>query len=110
MQNQFYTSNFVWLFLSYMEQAQLISERFRDQPLSPLETAKHWVKHVAKNKGAPHLRSVAVELPFYVLYNLDVWAFIVGVAIVTIFLLLKALRASISIVLAIIAKDKLKKV
>lgn len=53
-----------------------MSDRYRDQPRTPLETGMHWVKHVAKNKGAPHLRSVAVELPFYALYNLDVWAFI----------------------------------
>lgn len=61
---------------SYSEQAKLMSDRFRDQPRTPLETGMHWVKHVAKNKGAPHLRSVAVELPFYALYNLDVWTFI----------------------------------
>lgn len=92
-----------------MTQAKLYSELFRDQPLSPLETAKHWVKHVAKNKGAPHLRSVAVDLPFYVLYNLDVWAFIVGVAIAIIFVVSKALQTSMSIVTAILCKDKLKR-
>ncbi|XP_031634976.1 uncharacterized protein LOC116348206, partial [Contarinia nasturtii] len=60
---------------------------FRDQPRTPLETGMHWVKHVAKNKGAPHLRSVAVDLPFFKLYNLDVSAFIFGVIALTLFLL-----------------------
>lgn len=44
------------------------------------------MKHVAKNQGAPHLRSVAVDLPFYALYNLDVWAFLSTAALVGIYL------------------------
>ncbi|KAJ6649556.1 UDP-glucosyltransferase 2 [Pseudolycoriella hygida] len=56
---------------SYAKNAQTISERYRDQLRTPLAIAIHWVKHVAKNKGAPHLRMFAVEMPFYVLYNLD---------------------------------------
>lgn len=94
-----------------MKQAQLYSDRLRDQPVTPLELAKHWVKHVAKNKGAPHFKSVAVELSFFALYNLDVWAFMIGVAILAIILLLKTFRAIISTVLAPFSKseDKLKK-
>lgn len=61
---------------SYTEKAKITSDRYRDQIATPLEIGMHWVKHVAKNKGAPHLRSVAVDLPFYALYNLDVWAFV----------------------------------
>lgn len=64
-----------YFFDSYAHRVKLSSDRFRDQLNTPLETAIHWVKHVAKNKGAPHLKSVAVDLPFYALYNLDVWAF-----------------------------------
>lgn len=76
-----------------------MSERFRDQPLTPLETGMHWVKHVAKNKGAPHLKSVAVDLPFYVLYNWDVWAFILIVITLIILFAMKTVRYGISLVL-----------
>lgn len=41
-----------------------------------METAIYWVQHVAKNKGAPYLRSAAVDLPFYKYYNWDVYGFI----------------------------------
>lgn len=44
----------------------------------------HWVKHVAKNKGAPHLRSVAVDLPFHVYYNLDIYFALLAIAFVLI--------------------------
>lgn len=79
-----------YFFNSYAQRVRLASNRFRDQLNSPLETAMHWVKHVAKNKGAPHLRSVAVILPFYKLYNLDVWAFVLFTVIVVAFLIQKA--------------------
>lgn len=59
--------------------------KIRDQLKTPLETAIHWVKHVAKNKGEKHMRMVAVDLSFYQLYNLDVWAFITFTIFFTIF-------------------------
>lgn len=92
-------------FHSYSEQAKVMSDRFRDQPRTPLETGMHWVKHVAKNKGAPHLRSVAVDLPFYALYNLDVWAFIVIVLALVMFLITKIFMS----ILRTISTKKLKK-
>lgn len=91
-----------------MEQAKLYSDRLRDQPVTPLELAKHWVKHVAKNKGAPHFKSVAVELSFCALYNLDVWAFLIGAVLLAIFLVLKAFRSIISIVAGPSSKSKKK--
>lgn len=95
-------------FFSYTKQAQLISDRFRDQPLTPLETAIHYVKHVAKNKGAPHLRSVAVDLPFYALYNLDVWAFIFFVISTVMFGLIFLTGAIIKVLSPSFWQEKIK--
>ncbi|XP_055297523.1 UDP-glucosyltransferase 2-like [Sitodiplosis mosellana] len=93
---------------SYAEQAKITSDRFRDQPLTPLKTAIHWVKHVAKNKGAPHLKSVAVELPFYKLYNLDVWAFIFSVLALVIYCVIKLIRTIVSFFFKLFSQPKLK--
>ncbi|XP_055304713.1 UDP-glucosyltransferase 2-like [Sitodiplosis mosellana] len=93
---------------SYTENAKLISDRFRDLPRTPLETGMHWVKHVAKNKGAPHFRSVAVDLPIYKLYNLDVWAFIFGVFALAIYSVIKVVRLLIEYVLSSNSPRKLK--
>lgn len=68
----------------------------------------HWVKHVAKNKGASHLRSAAVDLPFYALYNLDVWTFLVAVAITVIVLSMKILHIIESNVMALFSREKIK--
>lgn len=64
-----------------------MSKRLRDRLTTPLETAVHWVKYVAKYKGAPHLRSAAVDIPFYAMYNHDAWigiiiAFVINVKII----------------------------
>lgn len=81
---------------SYAQQAKVTSDRYRDQLRSPLETGIHWVEHVAKNNGAPHLRCVAVELPFYQLYNLDCWAFVLIALYLTVIVLNAAIRMAIS--------------
>lgn len=64
---------------------------------------------MARHKGAPHLRSIAVDLPAYVLYNVDVW-----VAVVALLLLMCSTSWSIWHVISharcfIPAKTKTKK-
>ncbi|XP_066267117.1 UDP-glucuronosyltransferase 2B33-like [Branchiostoma lanceolatum] len=63
----------------YKEKADQISTHLRDQPQSPMERAVWWIEHVIKHGGLPHLRSRAIELPFYQYYLLDVIALIVAV-------------------------------
>lgn len=50
--------------------------------MPPLETAVYWVEYVARHKGAPHLRSAAVGMPYYQYLLLDVVAFLVVVFLV----------------------------
>ncbi|KAJ8972843.1 hypothetical protein NQ314_000007 [Rhamnusium bicolor] len=47
-----------------------------DRPLPPLETAIYWVEYVARHRGAPHMRTAAVNMPFYKYYLIDVIAFL----------------------------------
>ena len=48
----------------------------REQPLQPRDLAVHWVEHVIRHGGAPHLRSVGADLNFFQYYSLDVLAFL----------------------------------
>ncbi|XP_046658304.1 LOW QUALITY PROTEIN: UDP-glycosyltransferase UGT5-like [Homalodisca vitripennis] len=57
---------------SYREKAKDLSERFTDRPMSPLDTAVYWTEYVLRHKGARHLRSPAVDMPWYQLWLLDV--------------------------------------
>lgn len=55
-----------------------MSERYRDQPLTPLETAIYWTEYVVRHKGAPHIRSAGLDLSFFAYHSLDVFATLLG--------------------------------
>ena len=59
----------------------------REQPVPPLDLAVHWVEHVIRHGGAPHLRSVGAELNFFQYYSLDVLAFLLAVLLLALKLL-----------------------
>ncbi|KAL0278683.1 UNVERIFIED_CONTAM: hypothetical protein PYX00_000433 [Menopon gallinae] len=56
----------------YKERADYASKTFRDRPMSSMNSAIYWTEYVIRYKGAPHLRSAAVHLPWYSEYLLDV--------------------------------------
>lgn len=58
---------------SYKLRATEISQRYRDQPMAPLDTAKFWIEYVVRNKGAPHIQSAAQELSFFEYHMIDVY-------------------------------------
>lgn len=57
----------------------------RDQPVQPLDLAVHWIEHVMKHKGAPHLQNAGIKLNWIQSYLLDVIVFIGAVLTVVIF-------------------------
>lgn len=73
-----------------------VSELYKDRPTSPMDTAIYWIEYVIRHKGAHHLRSAAVDLPFYQYLLLDVIAFLLAVFISVIFILYYSLRKCIS--------------
>lgn len=66
-----------------------ISQLFTDRPASALETAVYWVEYVIRHQGAPHLRSIAVDLSWYQYYLVDVIAAFIAALLFTIFILYK---------------------
>ncbi|XP_069697675.1 UDP-glycosyltransferase UGT5-like [Periplaneta americana] len=77
----------------YRENAQSLSRIYRDQPLTPLEQAVFWTEYVIRHKGAPHMRSAALDLAWYQYFLLDVIAFLVlavGSVLLIVFLVLRA--------------------
>lgn len=51
---------------------------FRDRPMSPMQTALFWTEYVLRHKGAPHLRTAAVHMPWYQYECLDVLLILAG--------------------------------
>ncbi|CAI6346704.1 unnamed protein product [Macrosiphum euphorbiae] len=78
----------------YMENAKTASKIFKDRPMSPASQVVYWTEYVLHHKGAPHLRSNAMNLSWYQYYLLD----IIGLILVFIFVVVfVSYRAFISI-------------
>ncbi|XP_035452806.2 UDP-glucosyltransferase 2 [Spodoptera frugiperda] len=61
----------------YAEKAKELSLIHHDRPVKPGVEMVHWVNHVIKTRGAPHLRSPALHVPFYQKMYLDLAAVLV---------------------------------
>lgn len=59
---------------SYMDTIQKTSRIFCDRPMSAMDTAMYWIEYVIRHKGAPLIRSSALDLPWYKYYLLDIIA------------------------------------
>uniref|UniRef100_A0AAG5DJ22 UDP-glucuronosyltransferase n=1 Tax=Anopheles atroparvus TaxID=41427 RepID=A0AAG5DJ22_ANOAO len=57
---------------TYKQNIERVSQVFRDRPLSPLDEAIYWIEYVTRHKGAPQIRSSALDLPWISLALLDV--------------------------------------
>lgn len=67
--------------LRYKKNAVDLSVRYKDRPMSPLDTAVYWTEYVIRHKGAHHLKTAAVHMPWYQYLLLDVIAFLAFVII-----------------------------
>ncbi|VVC43591.1 Hypothetical protein CINCED_3A007776 [Cinara cedri] len=59
---------------TYSKNAKIVLERFRDRQMSPAESVVYWTEYVIRHKGAPHLKSNALNLTWYQYFLLDVIA------------------------------------
>ncbi|XP_016949796.1 UDP-glycosyltransferase UGT4 [Drosophila biarmipes] len=63
---------------SYKENARCLSQRFRDQPMSAMETAIWWTEYILRHKGADHMRIAEQEMSLMQYYNVDVVSVLFG--------------------------------
>ncbi|KAL4713011.1 hypothetical protein ACJJTC_014645 [Scirpophaga incertulas] len=66
----------------YKQKVEELSNIYHDRPVSPAKEAVHWIEHVIRTNGAPHLRSPALHMPFYQKFYLDLLALIVAFILV----------------------------
>lgn len=74
----------------YRQKAKELSVAFRDRPMSPMDTAVYWTEYVIRHKGAPHIQSAAVRMPWYQYYLIDV-LLVIFTSIASFFMLLYCL-------------------
>lgn len=58
----------------YAKNAKIASNLFKDRPMTPQQSVVYWTEYVIRHKGAPHLKSHAVNLMWYQYLLLDVMA------------------------------------
>ncbi|KAJ8891554.1 hypothetical protein PR048_004082 [Dryococelus australis] len=71
----------------YQENVRRLSAIVKDKPRSSLDNAVWWTEYVLRHKGAAHLRTAAVDMPWYQYLLLDVVAFLIVSALLAVWLL-----------------------
>nr|AEW43123.1 UDP-glycosyltransferase UGT40D1 [Helicoverpa armigera] len=72
----------------YAEKAKELSVIHHDRPVKPGDELIHWVNHVIRTRGARHLRSPALGVPFYQKMFLDL-AVVLTIVLTLAYILLK---------------------
>lgn len=63
-----------------------------DKPMESLDKAIWWLEYVLRHKGTRHLRSIAMDIPLYQYFFLDVISVVVVTSGLLIFVLYKSIR------------------
>ncbi|XP_029035427.2 UDP-glucosyltransferase 2-like isoform X5 [Osmia bicornis bicornis] len=75
----------------YREAAKKLSVKFLDRPMNASETAVYWVEYIIKH-GADALRSPAMKLTWWQVELLDVYAFLLITALISLYISIVVLR------------------
>ncbi|XP_046467806.1 UDP-glucosyltransferase 2-like [Neodiprion pinetum] len=76
---------------SYVNAVKTMSERFRDRPMSPLDTAIFWVEHVVRH-GGRNLRSPAMDLTWWQIELIDVYSFLLSSIILALYIIVAIVK------------------
>ncbi|XP_051548871.1 UDP-glucuronosyltransferase 2C1-like [Myxocyprinus asiaticus] len=79
----------------YKENAMRLSRIHHDRPMKPLDEAVFWIEFVMRNKGAKHLRVAAHNLTWYQYHCLDVFAFLITIVTVVLYIFYKMCKSFI---------------
>ncbi|ELU16650.1 hypothetical protein CAPTEDRAFT_49794, partial [Capitella teleta] len=76
----------------YGRQIQRLSDIFRSRPLTPVQRSAYWIEHILEY-GGDHLKSYALEMPWYEYLMLDILLFVLGIALIAVTLLACCLKS-----------------
>lgn len=76
----------------HTENAKKRSAVMHDQPMKPLDRAMFWIEYVLRHRGAPHLKTAALNLAWYQYLLLDVVVAVALIVLVPLFLIVKGVK------------------
>lgn len=105
--NKFRTRNDNY-YCRYKNNVKELAEIIQDEPMTGLEKAIWWTEYVIRHKGAKHLKSPTMDIPFYQYHLLDVIAFLVMIAVISIYLIYRLIKFLLKLISKIFIKRKEK--
>ncbi|XP_045487122.1 uncharacterized protein LOC111000247 [Pieris rapae] len=87
---------------TYKRRAKELSAIYHNRQQSPTQELVYWIEYVIDTRGAPHLRSPALFIPFYRKLYLDLIAIIIAIQIFFV--------AAIKLMISLVKKTKKEKV
>ncbi|CAH1101263.1 unnamed protein product [Psylliodes chrysocephalus] len=78
----------------YLKTVKHRSKIYKDRPIHPLDLAVYWIEYVIRHKGAPHLRVVGKDLPWYQYYCVDVVSLWIGLSLFPLYIIYKLFSTS----------------
>jgi len=76
----------------YQKNAKIVSERFKDRPMTPAESVVYWTEYVLRHNGAPHLKSHALNMTWYQYFLVDVISTFLFLSFVVFFIIYYCLK------------------
>lgn len=80
---------------SYRENTRKLRDLLRDRPIQPMNEAIWWIEHVIRHRGAPHLRTQARTLSWYIVELVDIIVFCIVILLFITWLLYHMAKATI---------------
>ncbi|XP_060869250.1 UDP-glucosyltransferase 2-like isoform X1 [Metopolophium dirhodum] len=87
----------------YAKNAKIASNIFKDRPITPQQSVVYWTEYVIRHKGAPHLKSHALNLTWYQYLLLDIIAVALIFVLLITFVVFKVFKC-----IKTFTKDKVK--
>ncbi|XP_013164469.1 PREDICTED: UDP-glucuronosyltransferase [Papilio xuthus] len=85
---------------NYKKKALEISQRFKDRPMTPLDTAMFWLEYLLRNNNVEALKNPALELNWFEYLMLDVYVIVLLFGIIIIYVLHKTMLLIKSVLLS----------
>ncbi|XP_047365690.1 UDP-glucosyltransferase 2-like isoform X1 [Vespa velutina] len=84
---------------TYRETARIIGMKFSDRPLKPIDVANYWINYIVKY-GPDALRSPVIDLNWWEIALLDVYAFLILVTVFIVYITIRLIQILRNMVLS----------
>ncbi|XP_072948816.1 UDP-glycosyltransferase UGT5-like isoform X2 [Epargyreus clarus] len=77
---------------SYKRNAEEVAKRFKDRPMTPLETTIWWLEYVIRHEGATFMKSEARNMSWFKYFMLDIYVVVITTMVVVTYLMVFAVK------------------